>query len=352
MTYAPTNPSDIPPFQLQPLISSAFEFDVEADVRVSAAQALGSEIYVGCSNGELLRFALQADDPNKLESYSLLSRQTVFTGEPIDEIVIIPSHYRALILSDSQIHFYTIPSLDPVSQNVIRPIRHVVTFAVDHLHLRRPVPPLSASQVPEPVEFCVVKWRAIALYTLRDRLYYHKEIPLPQGAILAKRIGHSLCVADSVHYNIVDLEQASLFPILPLSQAVDPTPFTIKPSITVVGDSDFLILSWTGASTLGVFITGEGDPVRGTLEWPSYPDSVCLDYPYVTSLLPNNTIEIHNVETQSIVQVIGSSPADDDRPSERTALMASVGGYLVPSTQRSEKMKMTRLPLLRGNPAE
>jgi hypothetical protein len=28
--------------------------------------SLGSEIYVGCSNGELLRFALQADDPNKV----------------------------------------------------------------------------------------------------------------------------------------------------------------------------------------------------------------------------------------------------------------------------------------------
>lgn len=26
----------------------------------------GSEIYVGCSNGELIRFALQADDPNKV----------------------------------------------------------------------------------------------------------------------------------------------------------------------------------------------------------------------------------------------------------------------------------------------
>jgi hypothetical protein len=27
---------------------------------------VGSELYVGCSNGELLRFALQADDPNKV----------------------------------------------------------------------------------------------------------------------------------------------------------------------------------------------------------------------------------------------------------------------------------------------
>ena len=102
-----------------------------------------------------------------------------------------------------------------------------------------------------------------------------QEIPLPQGGTLAKRIGHSLCIADNVHYNIINLDEASLFPILPLSQAIDPTPFPIKPSITVIGDSEFLILSWTGASTIGVFITGEGDPVRGTLEWPSYPESVC-----------------------------------------------------------------------------
>lgn len=103
-----------------------------------------------------------------------------------------------------------------------------------------------------------------------------QEIPLPQGGgTLAKRIGHSLCIADNVHYNMINLDEASLFPILPLSQAPDPAPFPIKPSITVIGDSEFLILSWTGACTIGVFITGDGDPVRGTLEWPSHPESVC-----------------------------------------------------------------------------
>jgi hypothetical protein len=222
----------------------------------------------------------------------------------------------------------------------------MVTFAVDHLHLIRPAPAPATAHIFEPVDICVVKRKAIALFTLRDRLYYHKEVPLPQGGSLAKRIGQSLCIADSVHYNIVDLERVSLFPILPLSQAAEPTDFVVKPSITVVGDSEFLILSWMGASTLGVFITGEGDPVRGTLEWPSHPESVSLDYPYVTTLLPNNTIEIHNVETQTIAQVI-SAPLADDSASERVALAASLGGYLVPSTQRSEKMKLTRVPLLR-----
>ncbi|KAM6503566.1 hypothetical protein JOM56_000509 [Amanita muscaria] len=342
-----SNPLDIPPFQLYPLISTIFD-ESQSPVRVTAAQALGSEVYVGCSNGELLRFALQADNPKKLESYSLLSRQTVSTSRPIDSIVIIPCQYRALILADSQIHFFEVPSLDPIPQNIIRPLRHVVTFAVDHLHLKRPPPPLATAHIIEPIDFCVVKRRAIALYTLRDRLHYHKEIPLPQGGVLAKRIGHSLCIADAVHYNIVDLEQASLFPILPLSQAEDSPEPAIKPSITVIGDSEFLILSWTGMSTLGLFITGEGDAVRGTLEWPSHPESVCLDYPFVTSLLPNNTIEIHNVETQSIVQVISAPATDDHGSSDRVALVASLGGYLVPSTQRLEKMKVTKVPLIRG----
>jgi hypothetical protein len=76
----------------------------------------GSEIYAGCSNGELLRFTLQEDDPNQvcpivssgfvygsdhlqLESYRLLSRQTLPNHKPIDEIVLVPCISRALILS-------------------------------------------------------------------------------------------------------------------------------------------------------------------------------------------------------------------------------------------------------------
>ena len=39
----------------------------------------GSEIYVGCSNGELLRFALQADDPTKV-------------GFPVVHLAEAPTH--------------------------------------------------------------------------------------------------------------------------------------------------------------------------------------------------------------------------------------------------------------------
>ncbi|KAF8813154.1 hypothetical protein BYT27DRAFT_7271330 [Phlegmacium glaucopus] len=389
MTSIPFNAVDVPPFQIQHLISGVVGKSVPSLLQeyrhpvlassggkfgVLCAQAFGSEIYVGCSNGELIRFALQADDPNKLESYTILSRQKLPGDKPIDEIVIIPSLSRALVQSDHQIHFYAVPSLDPFP---ITPIRNVVTFAVDDQHLRRPPPSLSphgARLLVEPVDFCVIKRAGLAMYSLKDRLSYLKEIPLPEGATLARRTGRSLCIADQTNYNLVDLEAASLFPILPLSQAYD-EPFVVKPSITVIGPNEFLILSWTGTSTLGLFVTADGDPVRGTLQWPSHPRAICLDYPYITSLLPNNTIEIHSVETQAIVQVIGApplSPATSPKTtspvrrttahsrasstvsggnvdsSERMNLVASIGGYLVPSTQRSDKMRTVPVKLLRS----
>ncbi|KAG6847009.1 hypothetical protein H0H93_010620 [Arthromyces matolae] len=303
-----------------------------ATVQIRCAQAYGSEIYVGCSNGELVRFALQADDPNKLESYNILSRQIVPNEKPVDDIVLVPCLGRAFILSDRILHFYTLPSLDPVSPSIVKPIRHVVTFTVDHRDLQRP--PISLSSTSMALE---------------------AEIPLPQGATLSRRLGRSLCIADKEFYSMVDLEGASLLPVIPISQAPDPD-VTIKPSITIVGENEFLILSWTGANTIGLFITGEGEPVRGTLEWGSHPESLCLDYPYITALLPNGSIEIHSIETQSVVQVIAAddTPTNPQNPQQqsRATLVSILNGYLVPSTQRSEKMRTTRVQLLRAPPTE
>lgn len=68
----------------------------------------------------------------------------------------------------------------------------------------------------------------------------------------------------------------SRYQLLPLSQASEPAQFDVKPSITVISPNEFLLLSWTGISTLGLFVTDEGEPVRGTLEWSSHPEAICL----------------------------------------------------------------------------
>lgn len=77
--------------------------------------------------------------------------------------------------ADHQLHFYTLPALDRIPPEVIRPIRGVDMFAVDYLHLRKPPADVSAPlRAAEPVPFCVIKGAKISLYTLRERLQHIK----------------------------------------------------------------------------------------------------------------------------------------------------------------------------------
>lgn len=79
---------------------------------------------------------------------------------------------------------------------------------------------------------------------------------------------------------------------------------------------------------------------------------LALDYPYITALLPNGVVEIHSIETQVIAQVLSAPPGSprnstDDDPHERRRLqlVSSVGGYLVPSSQRSDRMRLQKVTL-------
>ena len=105
-------------------------------------------------------------------------------------------------------------------------------------------------------------------------------MPQNQGAgcTLARRIGKYICFADKENYNLVNLDEAQLFPILPIAQAPPQEGAVVRPHINVVSANEFLISSWTGSSTMGLFVTGDGDPVRGTLEWKSYPLGICAFY--------------------------------------------------------------------------
>lgn len=93
---------------------------------------------------------------------------------------------------------------------------------------------------------------------------------------MARLSNKHLCVADSLTYNLIDLDAANFISLIPLSQAPDASnEAPVSPSITVIDGSDFLVLSWMGASTIGVFIAKGGDAVRGTLAWSTHPVALC-----------------------------------------------------------------------------
>jgi vacuolar protein sorting-associated protein 3 len=80
---------------------------------------------------------------------------------------------------------------------------------------------------------------------------------------------------------------------------------------------------------------------------------VGLDYPYVTALLPDQTIQVHNIESQAIAQVVPAPPLPSPNETslsallseERRALAMSPNGFFIPS-QRPEKLRLKKVNVL------
>jgi hypothetical protein len=79
-----------------------------------------------------------------------------------------------------------------------------------------------------------------------------------------------------------------------------------------------------------------------------------MEYPYVTALLPDQSIVVHNVESQKVVQEVPADPLPlPDETSlaamlgaERRALAMSTNGFLVPSKGQPEKLRLKQINLL------
>jgi hypothetical protein len=151
-----------------------------------------------------------------------------------------------------------------------------------------------------------------------------KELPLPNGAITVARHGHNLCLADAQQYKLVNVQLNSATSLIPTPQSISgpqpaspqsPGGFIPKPLIAVVGDSEFLVVSGNvnNQTTIGIFVNGVGDAIRGTLQWASYPRAITVQFPYVISLLRNRTIEVHNIRDQQCVQTVALHPGIEPR---------------------------------------
>ncbi len=196
--------------------------------------------------------------------------------------------------------------------------------------------------------------------------------------LYARRAGRVILAADRENYNVIDLATVSCTPLLPVDQTGE-TPSRVRPMITFLGQSDpmeFLLASATGVgSSMGLFISGTGDPVRGTLEWPSHPESLCtsppfffavlkqtfgtgIDYPYVLALMRNRTIEVHNVETQMIAQIVApASPASPPSSPRRSSSSQKAtvleprrvnlcpAGFVVPASQGTDSLRLVSVTL-------
>lgn len=122
-----------------------------------------------------------------------------------------------------------------------------------------------------------------------------------------------MCVADANDFKLIDLRVGRMIPVLPVVQSASAgsSAQVLKPVCIAIGENEFLLASATssGQTAIGIFCSGSGEPVRGTLQWSSYPRSLGIEFPYVAALLRNNIIEIHNILDQKLIQTVRFDPS-------------------------------------------
>lgn len=91
--------------------------------------------------------------------------------------------------------------------------------------------------------------------------------------------GPIACVANAEKYDLMDLEKGERIPLFPIAQGTEisedspSTEPTLPPLMVSVGEDDFLVTTGmtVGDPALGMFVDMNGDAVRGTLMFSTYP---------------------------------------------------------------------------------
>ncbi|CAO3630338.1 unnamed protein product [Cunninghamella echinulata] len=272
---------------------------------VATSPSLLNSRFTNLMSNNLTKFTIDAVEAGNGIPYCSRLENRIDLGhgkKSVERILVIPQVSKAVVLCDSTLTFYSLPFFDPMPVTFIAPIKGVLCFTHDAAEEGR----IGADGT---IELCVVKRRVMQIFKLGEFLQLKKEIPLSDGGIFAIRYNRTLCLADVQQYKLINVDLVTTIPLIPtptepisssnasniLSSNIQVIP---KPLAAVVKSDEFLMVSGR------IFLDSKGNAIRGTMQWSSYPKSICVEYPYIAALLKNNTIEIHNINNQQLLQVI------------------------------------------------
>ncbi|CAO3595317.1 unnamed protein product [Absidia cylindrospora] len=292
---------------------------------IDAVEAWGNDLYLGTSDGHILHFVLEEQKTKtEISSIPYVSRleNKIFLGygrKSVERILVIPQVSKAVVLCDSTLSFYSLPFFDPMPVSLLAPIKGVSCFTHDAAEEGKIGP-------DGTIELCVVRRRVLQIYKMGEFLHMKKEIPLHDGAIFVIRYNRNLCLADYNQYKLIHVDPINTIPLIPTPQEpaspstsssgmlINNTPLVPRPVAAVIKSDEFLMVSGSASNqTIGIFLDARGNAIRGTMQWSSYPKSICVEYPYIAALLRNNTIEIHNINNQQLLQIITLDPGVEPR---------------------------------------
>ena len=382
----PTAQEPVPPYALTPLLFPTLPNDDNADVinpespaalqqnaqrSIRCSESDGSHLYIGTSDGLVHSFQISSRNASSASSsaapshaYTLRhSRAISSNAKPIEKILLLRPFNAAAVLSEGVVSFFSLPNWIPLRS--LPSTRAVSTIVLDDEEADHG----DGTDAAGMISVCLIRRKNIILGKIgaeggSDLLWATvKDIPLPAGAIFARRFANTLCIANATEYSLVDLSSGNITQLhLPISQTGESPSAQVRPSIVTVPlrsssneqasespsvdrsasssvpyKCEFLVTSHSGSITLGVFVKPSGEPVPKLLEWPSHPRSVVFDGKHLISLLRNDTVEIHRPDQDTVerVQVLQLPPGLDPRflqsvqepsPSTQRATVEREGG--------------------------
>lgn len=282
---------------------------------VSCLEGDEGSLFVGTKDGQLLHYVLHRDDPesDSLEyTYLLASRQEAAGRKPPQAIVLLQSVQLAAVCANEQLSFYTLPEFAPASDlRIIKDVQGVIQNSTIH------------ERIDADGNACLTvftKKKVRQIKVSRQVVKLSKEVEY-SGCLAACQRGSIVCVATKSSYDLLDLDRRAKIPLFPVVQGeADPVGSKFDaylPQITSVTSNEFLLVSGSpeSSTTMGIFVTLEGEITRGTLMYEAYPKRILSDFPFVVTLLPDGRLDVHDLNTQQRLQTIQAQDVLDLRRS-------------------------------------
>ncbi|TYJ57008.1 hypothetical protein B9479_002287 [Cryptococcus floricola] len=309
-------------------------------------------IYVGVSDGTVEWWVCEGAAHSETNGWTMRRKQTLFPRRPVSKMYLLPNVSKILVISDGTMHTLSLPDLAQIPSNVIPPMRGVISVILNDDELDwRP-----GSEERTDMTVVTVRRHGLGIYKLGHKFQAIKEIPLPSIPTHHAIFQTYLCCAlyppsdddgpPELTNCVIDLSDASLTPVAPVDRSSNDAEQEKKNANIVVipGEDEFLVTSYSGFSTLGLFLNGQGDPVRGTIEWESHPLSIAVESGWIIALLSNQTISIHALDDPTTPTQVIPIP----QPANAINLSYSPYGVRVQDLLTGERLKTVKSRFLAG----
>jgi hypothetical protein len=285
------------------LKQTPLKFSDDESSRITYVEAWELNLYIGTNLGEIIHLYKIDEELG----YIQVSKQRFSsnTSKPIKKILLLPEISVALVHCGNTVSGYLLPEFSPAN---IGKAKDVSGMSIDWNDLE--IDEKKTNRTIKTEDYHGDTFAKVTIFTRKsikllrifvDSIRLHKELQYSDILSGIQISGFSI-IANREKYELVDVSQSQRTFLFPLSTNGEKS--EINPIIKFVNKKEALLVC--GGSTIndpavGMFINLNGDVVRGTLGFETYPSSISIEYPYVLAIFQNRVV-VYSIFDQTKLQ--------------------------------------------------